>query len=58
MAGKEIKTLLLSAGTAFMAGAVAVYQTGGDILTVGILGVLGLGCFYVREIVKDEEQKK
>lgn len=53
MATKEMKTLLLTAGTAFLSGGVALIATQ-QYLTGAGLAVIGIVAFYIREVMKEE----
>jgi len=53
MATKEMKTLLLTAGTAFLSGGTAVLITG-KYVESAILAIVGMAAFYIRETIKEE----
>lgn len=54
MATKEMKALLLTTGTAFLSGGVALIAIN-NYIGGAILAVVGIGAFYVREIMKGDE---
>jgi uncharacterized membrane protein YjjP (DUF1212 family) len=54
MATKEMKTLLITAGTAFLSGGILLISTG-NYTGSAILAIVGMAAFYESEIIKEEE---
>jgi uncharacterized membrane protein YjjP (DUF1212 family) len=54
MATKEMRALLLTAGTAFLSGGVMLIGLGKYIEAV-ILAIIGIAAFYTREVTKEED---
>lgn len=54
-ATKEMKTILMSVGTAFLSAASALVMTGNNYIEAGLLAIVGIGAFYVREVMKEEK---
>lgn len=53
MATKEVRTLLLTTGTAFISGSAILVSTGRYLEGLG-LAVVGMAAIYLREVLKEE----
>jgi len=50
---KNVKTMLLAAGTAFISASVPLISTG-QFIEAGIIGAVGVAFLVIREYMKDE----